>query len=107
MAKFVARPSSNLWALPKGTPEPGESIEQTAIREVSEETGLQVQIVAPVCSIAYSFKLAGEGVGLADLLATSLGFLFHWVTILSYAAMGTIGLLRSIDVASPTISSCA
>jgi 8-oxo-dGTP diphosphatase len=59
---LVARPSSNLWALPKGTPEPGESIEQTAIREVSEETGLQVKIVAPVCSIAYSFKLAGEGV---------------------------------------------
>ena len=59
---LVARPSSNLWALPKGTPEPGESIEETALREVSEETGLQVEIVAPVCSIEYSFKLMSEGV---------------------------------------------
>lgn len=59
---LVARPSSNLWALPKGTPEPGESIEETAIREVAEETGLQVEIVAPVCSIEYSFMLSGEGV---------------------------------------------
>jgi len=59
---LVARPSSNLWALPKGTPEPGESIEQTAIREVAEETGLQVEIVEPVCSIEYSFNLAGERV---------------------------------------------
>lgn len=59
---LVARPSSNLWALPKGTPEPGESIEETALREVAEETGLKVRIVAPVCSIEYSFKLAGQGV---------------------------------------------
>lgn len=52
---LVARPQANLWALPKGTPEPGESIEETARREVSEETGLEVSIVEPVTDIAYSF----------------------------------------------------
>jgi 8-oxo-dGTP pyrophosphatase MutT (NUDIX family) len=32
----------DVWALPKGTPEPGESNLQAAIREVTEETGLKV-----------------------------------------------------------------
>lgn len=44
-----------LWTLPKGTPEPGETIEQTAIREVGEETGLGVRIVEPVGEIDYFF----------------------------------------------------
>ncbi|MEE3246316.1 MAG: NUDIX domain-containing protein, partial [Chloroflexota bacterium] len=32
------------WSLAKGTPDPGESLEQTALREVREETGLEVEI---------------------------------------------------------------
>lgn len=43
------------WTLPKGTPEPGETVEQTAIREVGEETGLGVRIVEPVGDIDYFF----------------------------------------------------
>ena len=34
-----------VWSLPKGTPEEGETQEQTALREVREETGLEVQIL--------------------------------------------------------------
>ena len=49
-----------LWTLPKGTPEPGETIEQTAIREVGEETGLGVRIVEPVGAIDYFFIQDGE-----------------------------------------------
>jgi 8-oxo-dGTP pyrophosphatase MutT (NUDIX family) len=47
------------WTLPKGTPNAGESREQTAIREVGEETGLEVQITAPLDSIEYWFVQGG------------------------------------------------
>jgi 8-oxo-dGTP pyrophosphatase MutT (NUDIX family) len=43
------------WTLPKGTPNPGETTEQTALREVTEETGLAVEIVRPFDSIRYTF----------------------------------------------------
>jgi 8-oxo-dGTP pyrophosphatase MutT (NUDIX family) len=43
------------WTLPKGTPIPGETTEETATREVTEETGLQVEIVRPFDSIHYTF----------------------------------------------------
>lgn len=47
------------WTLPKGTPHHGESTEATAIREVGEETGLEVAIVRPFESIQYWFVQAG------------------------------------------------
>ena len=37
------RSDNNLWALPGGTMNPGESIAQCTIREVKEETGLNVK----------------------------------------------------------------
>ena len=43
------------WSLAKGTPDPGETMEQTALREVREETGLEVQIEEPLRSIDYWF----------------------------------------------------
>lgn len=50
------------WTLPKGTPTPGETPEQTALREVTEETGLLVRIVEPLDSIAYTFVQRGARV---------------------------------------------
>jgi 8-oxo-dGTP pyrophosphatase MutT (NUDIX family) len=50
---------SRTWTLPKGTPNAGEDREQTAIREVEEETGLQVRITGPLDSIEYWFVQSG------------------------------------------------
>ena len=47
------------WTLPKGTPIPRETREETALREVREETGLQVRIVRPFDSIEYRFVQGG------------------------------------------------
>jgi 8-oxo-dGTP pyrophosphatase MutT (NUDIX family) len=47
------------WTLPKGTPDPGETIEETALREVGEETGLEVRIVGQLPSIEYAFVQDG------------------------------------------------
>jgi 8-oxo-dGTP pyrophosphatase MutT (NUDIX family) len=52
---LVHRRSPKLWALPKGTPDSGETIEETALRETREETGLVVEIEAPLRSIRYFF----------------------------------------------------
>jgi 8-oxo-dGTP pyrophosphatase MutT (NUDIX family) len=58
---LVARPAEGLWALPKGTPKTGESIEQTALREVREETGLAVAIAGSLGSIHYQYALRSGG----------------------------------------------
>lgn len=47
------------WSLPKGTPIQGETTEETALREVTEETGLTVAIVEPLQSIDYAFVRDG------------------------------------------------
>lgn len=52
---LVHRRSPVLWALPKGTPDAGESIAETALREVREETGIAVEIEEPLGSISYFF----------------------------------------------------
>jgi 8-oxo-dGTP pyrophosphatase MutT (NUDIX family) len=47
------------WTLPKGTPQRNETTEETAVREVAEETGLEVRITGPLDHIEYSFVQSG------------------------------------------------
>jgi len=54
-AVLVSRRREQLWALPKGTPDAGETIEETALREVREETGLRTAILETLGEVRYSF----------------------------------------------------
>ncbi|WP_197496549.1 NUDIX hydrolase [Mycobacterium sp. 1274761.0] len=58
----VDRRGRMLWSLPKGHIELGETAEQTAIREVAEETGIKGDVLASLGSIDYWFVTEGRRV---------------------------------------------
>ena len=49
-----------VWALPKGRIDPGESGEQTALREVAEETGAHGRSLGKLGDVRYWFHWEGE-----------------------------------------------
>jgi mutator protein MutT len=44
---LVRRADDGRWAMPGGWVDPGETPEQAVVREVAEETGLQVSSITP------------------------------------------------------------
>lgn len=56
----VDRRGRMMWSLPKGHIETGETAEQTAIREIAEETGITGSVVAPLGKIDYWFVSEGR-----------------------------------------------
>jgi 8-oxo-dGTP pyrophosphatase MutT (NUDIX family) len=59
---LVGNSQRDTWYLPKGGLDKGETIEQAAVREVVEETGLEVQVVRPIRAIYYWFNVRGTRV---------------------------------------------
>jgi ADP-ribose pyrophosphatase YjhB (NUDIX family) len=47
------RAYGTFWETPSGYHEPGESLEQTTAREVLEETGVEVEVGALVCTLVW------------------------------------------------------
>ncbi len=52
----VSKMLGGLWELPGGKQEPDEALEQTAVREVLEETGLHVKIVRNLGSVRHAYS---------------------------------------------------
>jgi 8-oxo-dGTP pyrophosphatase MutT (NUDIX family) len=50
---IVHRPRYDDWSLPKGKAEPGERAEETALREVEEETGYRCVLGAEIPTVHY------------------------------------------------------
>lgn len=59
---ICGRSKDRIWGLPKGTPERGEALEATAVREVAEETGLHVVAGEQLPPIDYWFVSGGARV---------------------------------------------
>lgn len=58
----VVRVRDRILALPKGHPEPGESSQEAALREVREETGLEATPVEKLGDVRYWYSREGERV---------------------------------------------
>src|ERR1044072_2225941 len=54
---MIATRGRTRWGLPKGAVSEGETSEQAALREVLEETGLEAEIVKPLDTIDYYFRV--------------------------------------------------
>ena len=48
LIKRATKPFNGYWALPGGRVDPGETVEQTVVREVKEETGLDILVVRKI-----------------------------------------------------------
>ena len=53
LVAVVHRPRYDDWSLPKGKLDPGESLEEAALREVEEETGMSCTLLAHLGSADY------------------------------------------------------
>ncbi|HMK50390.1 MAG TPA: NUDIX hydrolase, partial [Thermodesulfovibrionales bacterium] len=57
---LISVKNGSIWCLPKGVINEGESPENTALREVSEETGLKGRILGKLGEITYWFHIRDE-----------------------------------------------
>lgn len=57
---LISVKGGKVWTLPKGTVDEGEKLEETALREVSEETGLKAELEDRLGEITYWYYLVQE-----------------------------------------------
>jgi len=57
---LISTQNGKRWQLPKGHIEHGERPEQTAVREVREETGVDAEVVAALGEVRYWYQRGGR-----------------------------------------------
>ena len=85
----IITPEGKIWAFPKGHAENGQNLEQTALREVKEETGYYVEIIKRLPDLTYTQGKTGELIRVAMFKAKPLklgiikeiGFESRWFSI--------------------------
>jgi 8-oxo-dGTP pyrophosphatase MutT (NUDIX family) len=58
---LIATREGQRWGLPKGLVEEGEALEETALREVREETGLEAEVIERLEPIEYWYWWSEDG----------------------------------------------
>ena len=66
-----ARKDPRVWIFPKGHIEPGETPEQTALREAAEEAGVEGRVLAPLGAL--EFESFGRPLHVEYFLVEALG----------------------------------
>jgi ADP-ribose pyrophosphatase len=90
LIKRAAEPDAGLWSIPGGLVEVGERIEEAALREAEEETGLKVELI--------------ERIGVVDKIIKDLtGELKYHFIIIDYLAKPISGTLKAMDDALDAI----
>ena len=89
--------SEKSWVLPKGHVEPGETIEQAALREIHEEAGLaNVQLIKLLGSILReSVKRNG------DVVLKTIHYYLAYVPVSNQAQAPTDGLFTEVGWFAP------
>ena len=58
---LVHRPRYDDWSFPKGKADKGETVEEAALREVREETGLECRIIRNLAILRYAYRTRSKG----------------------------------------------
>ena len=92
----VHRPKYDDWSFPKGKLDPGETIRSAAVREVFEETGLEITLGPPLASQTY---LLGSVPCRAKVVHYWVGRTGQDEDVESYEPNAEIDDLRWVDIA--------
>lgn len=72
LVKRANPPAQGLWSLPGGRQEPGESASQGVVREVREETGMEVRVQREVGTVR-RLAPSGDTYVIRDFLCSTVG----------------------------------